>query len=53
MTGPSAAACNTLDQPDTIGCKRFNNILLGDGNATLQLPPLSVAGISFNTPEGA
>jgi alpha-L-arabinofuranosidase len=47
--GPSAAACNTFEKPDTICNQMFNNIQLTDGNATLQLPPLSIVAISFAT----
>jgi len=47
VTGPSAAACNTFDQPDTIHTQKLGNIKLTDQTATIQLPPLSVAAISF------
>lgn len=49
VMGPSAAACNTFEKPDTICNQMFNNIQLTDGNATLQLPPLSIVAISFAT----
>jgi alpha-N-arabinofuranosidase len=47
VTGPSAAACNTFDQPDTIHNQKLSNIKLTDQKATIQLPPLCVAAISF------
>ena len=47
VTGTSSKACNTFDKPDTIKNRPFKNILLEDGNATVQLPPLSIAAISF------
>jgi alpha-L-arabinofuranosidase len=47
VTGPSASACNTFDQPDTIHTQALSNIKLTDLTATIQLPPLCVAAISF------
>jgi len=47
VTGPTATSCNTFERPDTIRNKKFDSIVLKDGNATLQLPPLSLAAISF------
>ncbi len=49
VTGPSADASNTFDQPNTIRNREFNSIELGDEGAVVQLPPLSVAAISFVT----
>lgn len=48
VSGPSAAACNTFEQPDTIHSQKFSDIKLTDQKATIQLPPLSVAAISFD-----
>lgn len=53
VTGPSAGSCNTFDQPDTIYNQRLSNIKLNDQKATLQLPPLCVAAISFNIDDKA
>jgi len=47
VTGASSKACNTFDKPDAIKNRPFKNILLRDGNATVHLPPLSIAAISF------
>jgi alpha-N-arabinofuranosidase len=47
VTGPSAAACNTFDRPDVIHTQKLNNIQLTGQTATIQLPPLCVAAISF------
>jgi len=47
VTGPSAAACNTYDQPNMIHNQKLGKIELTDQKATLQLPPLCVAAISF------
>jgi alpha-N-arabinofuranosidase len=49
VTGPSADACNTFERPNTIFNQAFSTIKLEDGNAVVQLPPLSVAAISFDT----
>jgi len=51
VTGPSAAACNTFDQPDAILNQKLGNIKLTDQGATIQLPPLCVAAISFDIDE--
>ena len=47
VSGPSASACNTFDRPDTINTQKLSNIKLTDQSAIIQLPPLSVAAISF------
>ena len=51
VTGLTASSSNTFERPDTIRNKKFENIVLKDGNATLQLPPLSLAAISFRIDE--
>jgi alpha-N-arabinofuranosidase len=48
VTGPSAAASNTFDKPNTICNQKLSKIKLDDGTAVLQLPPLSVAAITFH-----
>jgi alpha-N-arabinofuranosidase len=48
VTGSSAAAVNTYENPDVIRNQKFSNIELNAENASVQLPPLSVAAISFN-----
>jgi alpha-N-arabinofuranosidase len=47
VTGPSATACNTFEQPNLIHGRKLGKIKLTDQKATIQLPPLSVAAISF------
>jgi alpha-L-arabinofuranosidase len=47
VTGPSPSACNTFDQPLLVHDQKLNTIKLTDQKATIQLPPLSVAAISF------
>ena len=44
VTGPSAMVCNTFEEPNTICNQKFSNIQLEDGNAVVQLPPLSIVG---------
>jgi alpha-N-arabinofuranosidase len=53
VTGPSASACNTFDRPDTIHAQALSNIKLTDLTATIQLPPLCVAAISFGIDDKA
>ena len=48
VTGPSASAANTFDTPNTIGRQQFSNIKLIDEKAIVQMPPLSIAAISFD-----
>ena len=49
VTGPSADAGNTFEKSDTVCNQAFSTIQLDDGIAVVQLPPLSVAAISFDT----
>lgn len=51
VTGPSADACNTFEKPNIICNQTFGDIKLDDGNAVVQLPPLSVTAISFDINE--
>jgi len=51
VTGPSAQALNTFDQPRLITNQPFDNIVLHVGSATMELPPLSAAAITFNLAE--
>jgi len=51
VTGPSADASNTFEKPNTICNQTFSDIKWEDGNAVVQLPPLSIAAISFETNE--
>ena len=49
ITGPTADACNTFEKPNTICNQAFGDIKLVDGSAVVQLPPISIAAISFDT----
>jgi len=48
VTGTSSKAKNTFEKPNTIKNHPFKNIILKDGHATVHLPPLSIAAISFS-----
>jgi alpha-N-arabinofuranosidase len=47
LTGPSAKAANSFEQPDVICSRPFTDVRITDGRATAELPPLSVAAITF------
>jgi alpha-N-arabinofuranosidase len=48
VTGPSADASNTFDKPNAICNQKLSKIKLDDGRAVIQMPPLSIAAISFH-----
>jgi hypothetical protein len=47
MTGPEPKALNTFEQPDLIQARPFQATSIADGLATVTLPPLSVAAMTF------
>jgi alpha-N-arabinofuranosidase len=47
LTGPNARAANTFEQPDVVQPQSFDAVQFQSGGATLSLPPLSVAALSF------
>ncbi len=47
VTGSSAAARNTFEEPDKIQDQEFSDIGLTSQKATVELPPLCVVAISF------
>jgi alpha-L-arabinofuranosidase len=49
VTGPFATSGNTFEKPKEIINKKLDGVILGDGNATIQMPPLSVVAVSFGT----
>jgi len=53
VTGSSAKACNTFEEPDKIRAQQFSDIVLGSQKATVQLPPLCVVAISFDIDDNA
>jgi alpha-N-arabinofuranosidase len=47
LSGPEPAARNTFEQPERIASQPLAGIKLQDGLASLSLPPLSLAAITF------
>ncbi len=47
VTGPSASARNTFDEPGLVHNRKLGKIKLTDQKATIQLPSLSIAAISL------
>ena len=51
LTGPDPKAMNSLEQPNLIQTRPFQAVKIADGTATVTLPPLSVAAITFRLGE--
>jgi len=47
LTGPAPQAANSFEQPDLIAARPFTRAQIADGQATLSLPPLSVAALTL------
>jgi alpha-N-arabinofuranosidase len=47
LTGPDAKVANSFEQPNLIEAQPFDDVSIADGKATVELPPLSVAAITF------
>jgi alpha-N-arabinofuranosidase len=47
LTGPSADAANTFEHPETIRPQAFTAVEITDGQATFDLPPLSLAALTL------
>jgi alpha-N-arabinofuranosidase len=47
LTGPDAKAANSFAQPDVIRSQPFTAVHIADGSATIELPPLAVAAMTF------
>ena len=47
VTGPDADAKNTYEKPDLVTAQPLKAVEVRDGKATVTLPPLSVAAVSF------
>ncbi|MEO6063950.1 MAG: alpha-L-arabinofuranosidase C-terminal domain-containing protein [Thermoflexales bacterium] len=47
LTGPSAEAANSFDQPDVIRSRAFTAVEYVAGRAVFELPPLSLAALTF------
>ena len=49
LTGPDAQAANSFEQPDVLKARPFEDVKITEGVAVLELPPLSVAALTFVT----
>jgi alpha-L-arabinofuranosidase len=49
VCGPEAAARNTYDNPNVIYSQPLNSVMVEQGKARIQLPPLSFAAVTFKT----
>lgn len=47
LTGPDAKAANSYEAPDCVIAKPYKDVIITDGIATCQLPPLAVVALSF------
>ncbi len=47
LTGPEPKALNSFEQPDLIQIRPFQAVKIADGLATVALPPLAVAAMTF------
>jgi len=47
LTGPSAKSANSFAQPDVVKARAFADVSVVEGAASLELPPLSVAAMTF------
>lgn len=47
LTGPDAKAANSFEQPEVIRPRALDGIVLREGVAAMELPPLSFAAMSF------
>jgi alpha-N-arabinofuranosidase len=49
VTGSSATSVNTFEKSNEICTRKLDSVIVSEGNATIQLPPLSVVAVSFGT----
>jgi alpha-N-arabinofuranosidase len=47
LTGPDAKAANSFEQPDVVRARSFADVQITGGETSLELPPLSVAAMTF------
>jgi alpha-N-arabinofuranosidase len=47
LTGPDPKAANSFERPDVVQSRAFTDAQVTDGRATVKLPPLCVAAITF------
>jgi len=49
LTGPDAKAANSFEDPDRVNPRAFDDVTIRNGRATYELPPLSMAALTFRT----
>ena len=49
VSGSSPDLCNTYENPYAVSCQPLQTVKISEGKANAQLPPLSVAAITFET----
>jgi alpha-N-arabinofuranosidase len=49
VSGPGPNVCNTYENPDAICSQPLQTVMISEGKASVQLPPLSVSAITFRT----
>ena len=49
VSGPAPDACNTYENPNAICSQPLQTVKISDEKASVQLPPLSIAAITFRT----
>ncbi len=49
LTGSDAKAANSFEAPDRVKSHAFDDVTIRNGRATYELPPLSVAALTFRT----
>jgi len=47
LTGPHAKAANSFDQPNLVSSRPFADVRIENGQASMKLPPLSVAAMTL------
>ena len=47
LTGPDAKTANSYEQPNLLEAQPFSNVTVVDGKASIALPPLSFAALTF------
>ena len=47
LTGPNAKVANSYNQPNVVQSQSFADVRIAAGQATVELPPLSVAALTF------
>jgi len=48
LTGPDAKAANSFDAPDVVCSRAFDDVVIRNGRAQIELPPLSLLAATLN-----